>query len=87
LTAGAIERGLVVRPRRPGDRMRPAGLNGSKSLQDLFVDRKVPRRLRDGYPVVCAGDRIAWVPGIAIDQSAAAGSAAAAAAILTAART
>ena len=35
----------------PGDRMRPLGLGGSKSLQDLFTDRKVPRaRARTGCP-------------------------------------
>ena len=32
--------------------MRPAGLGGSKSLQDLFTDRKVPRALRHSLPVV-----------------------------------
>ena len=33
---------LVVRAWRDGDRIRPVGLGGSKSLQDLFTDRKVP---------------------------------------------
>lgn len=56
---------LLVRPRRPGDRMRPRGLGGSKSLQDLMVDRKIPRAQRDSLPVVCAGDEIVWVPGLA----------------------
>ena len=35
---------VTVRAWRDGDRMRPAGLGGSKSLQDLFTDRKVPAR-------------------------------------------
>ena len=43
---------LVVRGRRPGDRMRPIGLGGTKKLQDLLVDRKVPRGERDRIPVV-----------------------------------
>ena len=37
---------LEVRTWRPGDRMRPLGLGGTKSLQDLFTDRKIPRRVR-----------------------------------------
>ena len=37
---------LTVRGWRDGDRMRPLGLGGTKSLQDLFTDRKVPRSLR-----------------------------------------
>lgn len=62
--------GAVVRVRawREGDRMRPAGLGGTKSLQDLFTDRKVPRALRRTLPVVEAGGEIAWVAGVAVDQ-------------------
>jgi tRNA(Ile)-lysidine synthase len=56
---------LEVRTWRPGDRMRPLGLGGSKSLQDLFTDRKVPRRLRSTLPVVVSDGEIAWVPGVA----------------------
>jgi tRNA(Ile)-lysidine synthase len=45
--------------------MRPAGLGGSKSLQDLFTDRKVPRALRRSLPVVEANGEIVWVAGVA----------------------
>jgi tRNA(Ile)-lysidine synthase len=48
--------------------MRPAGLGGSKSLQDLFTDRKVPRALRRALPVVEAGGEIAWVAGVAVGE-------------------
>ena len=55
---------LGVRSRRPGDRLRLPGLAGRKKLQDLFVDRKVPRGQRDRVPlVVDRHDRIVWVPG------------------------
>ena len=37
---------LTVRAWREGDRMRPLGLGGTKTLQDLFTDRKVPHALR-----------------------------------------
>jgi tRNA(Ile)-lysidine synthase len=37
----------VVRRWQPGDRMRPARLRGrSRKLGDLFIDARVPRRLR-----------------------------------------
>ena len=63
------EAGLFVRTRRPGDRLRPTGA-GSRSLQDLFVDRKVPRALRDRVPVVTdANGAIVWVAGVAADVS------------------
>jgi tRNA(Ile)-lysidine synthase len=53
--------GLAVRVRRPGDRL--AGRR--KKVQDLFVDAKVPRRERDEWPVVVAGEEVVAVPGIA----------------------
>jgi tRNA(Ile)-lysidine synthase len=64
----ALGDALTVRSWREGDRMRPLGLGGSKSLQDLFTDRKVPRSLRHALPVVAAGDRIAWIAGVAVSE-------------------
>jgi tRNA(Ile)-lysidine synthase len=68
--ASAVQAPLMVRSRRPGDRVRPAGMGGrQKKLQDLFVDRKIPRSLRDTVPlVVDAGDRIVWVVGEAVGE-------------------
>jgi tRNA(Ile)-lysidine synthase len=48
--------------------MRPAGLGGTKTLQDLFTDRKVPRALRRTLPVVESNGEIAWVAGVAVDE-------------------
>jgi tRNA(Ile)-lysidine synthase len=48
--------------------MRPLGLGGSRSLQDLFTDRKVPRGRRGAWPVVLCGEEIAWVPGVATGE-------------------
>jgi tRNA(Ile)-lysidine synthase len=52
--------GLVVRTRRPGDRL--AGR--TKKIQDVFVDAKVPRGQRDEWPLVVSGDEVVAVPGI-----------------------
>jgi tRNA(Ile)-lysidine synthase len=52
--------GLVVRTRRPGDRL--AGR--SKKVQDVLVDAKVPREARDTWPMVVAGDEVVAVPGV-----------------------
>jgi tRNA(Ile)-lysidine synthase len=56
-----------VRRWHPGDRMTPIGSPGSRKLQNVFVDRRVPRSLRARLPVVTAGDGIVWVPGVAVD--------------------
>jgi tRNA(Ile)-lysidine synthase len=52
--------GLSVRGWRAGDRL--AGR--SKKLQDVFVDAKVPRSLRESWPLVVRGDEVVAVPGI-----------------------
>jgi tRNA(Ile)-lysidine synthase len=64
---------ILARSWQPGDRMRPRGLGGSKKLQDLFTDRKVPAAQRVQMPVcVEAGGqgRILWVVGLALDERA-----------------
>ena len=52
--------GLKVRAWRPGDRL--AGR--SKKIQDVFVDAKVPRSEREGWPLVVRGNEVVAVPGI-----------------------
>jgi tRNA(Ile)-lysidine synthase len=69
IDASTLGGALYVRFRRPGDRFRPLGMSGRKSLQNFFVDRKVPRRERDGVPIVVdADDRIVWVAGYAVSE-------------------
>jgi tRNA(Ile)-lysidine synthase len=59
--------GLVVRNRRAGDRLKLAA--GHRKLQDLLVDRKVPRAERDRIPIVVdTANRIVWVAGQATDR-------------------
>lgn len=62
--AGNLGSRLIVRYRRPGDRLHPLGASGRKKVQDVLVDRKVPRDDRDLVPIVTteAGE-IVWVAG------------------------
>jgi tRNA(Ile)-lysidine synthase len=70
LAAAQLGDRLTVRAWAEGDRMRPAGLGGTKTLQDLFTDRKVPRALRHSLPVVTTEHgEIVWVAGVAIGES------------------
>lgn len=65
---------LSVRSPRPGDRIRPRGLGGTKKLQDLFTDRKVPRSRRDRIPVLLDQNGILWVAGVCRGDGAPVGS-------------
>ena len=67
LQASTVRPPFTVRRRHPGDRFRPFGAPGTRKLQDVFVDRKVPRDERDSVPVVVdASGRIVWIAGVAI---------------------
>ena len=60
---------LLVRNRRPGDRFQPLGAPGRRKLQDVFVDRKVPRLERDTVPIVTdSNGEIVWVAGVALAE-------------------
>jgi tRNA(Ile)-lysidine synthase len=87
LDPAALGGSVTVRAWRDGDRMRPLGLDGTKSLQDLFTDRKVPRSLRHVLPVVEAGKRIAWIAGVAVSEEFAAKPGASESAVLRASQT
>ena len=50
--------GLVFRFRRPGDKIRLRGMKGRKKLQDYFVDRRIPRHLRDQTLLLADGSDI-----------------------------
>jgi tRNA(Ile)-lysidine synthase len=84
LDARALGPEVEVRGWREGDRMRPLGLGGTKTLQDLFTDNRVPRSLRRSLPVVVTGDRIAWVAGVAVAEEFRLGPESAEVAVLTA---
>jgi tRNA(Ile)-lysidine synthetase-like protein len=61
---------LWVRHRRPGDRLQPLGFPGTRKLQDILVDAKVPRQARDAVPLLCQGDAILWVVGHRLAEAA-----------------
>ena len=64
LDADILGENLVLRPRRTGERFHPLGMNGkSMKLSDFLINAKLPRRLRDRYPLLCTEDEIVWIPG------------------------
>lgn len=60
---------VVIRSRRAGDRVRPFGCTNRRRLKDLLIDRGVPRRARSRLPLLQVGARLAWVPGVTIDDA------------------
>jgi tRNA(Ile)-lysidine synthase len=70
MDGGSLELPLQVRTRRAGDRFKPYGMNGrSTSLKDFYINIKLPRRARQGWPVVCSDLETAWIPGYRVAHS------------------
>ena len=55
---------LQVRHCRPGDRFRPSGMNGTKKLQDLFVDLKLTKEDRQKSLLLLKDEEVLWVVGL-----------------------
>ena len=56
---------LIVRSRRIGDKIKVKGLNGTKKVKDIFIDKKISLYNRDSWPIVLdSSGRVVWIPGI-----------------------
>lgn len=56
---------LTLRPRRKGERFSPFGMNGkSLTVDDFFLNSKIPAKIRALYPLVCDETGPLWVAGL-----------------------
>ena len=56
---------LIVRTRKIGDKMAVKGLNGTKKVKDIFIDKKISLEARDKWPIVLdSSGKVVWIPGI-----------------------
>ncbi len=61
---------LLIRTFQAGDRIDPFGLGGAQvKVSDIFVNRKIPYRFRQFYPLICDTSRIIWLPGYTISEA------------------
>ena len=54
---------MTLRFPRPGDRIRPLGMDGTKKLKNEFIDRKIPLRMRKRTPLIADAHSVLWVVG------------------------
>ncbi|RLB74079.1 MAG: tRNA(Ile)-lysidine synthetase, partial [Deltaproteobacteria bacterium] len=66
----SVKGSLVVRSRLPGDRIRPFGMEGTRKVKDVLIDKKVPRLLRDEVPLVVDEEGVLWVVGVCLSERA-----------------
>jgi tRNA(Ile)-lysidine synthase len=59
---------LLIRPRYPGETMRPLGLGGETKLKEIMINRKIPARARALWPIVAAETQVVWLVGHTLDD-------------------
>lgn len=65
LNSKDIKMPLYIRSRLDGDKMEVKNMNGSKKINDIFIDMKIDTTKRDTWPIlVDSNDVILWLPGL-----------------------
>jgi len=59
---------LILRKGRPGDRITPLGMRGSKKISDLLTDLKVPLQEKKETWLLISGTETAWLAGYRISE-------------------
>lgn len=60
----ALAEGLTVGRRRPGDRIAMLDMSGHTTLQNLFINARIPRDERERWPVFRTPQGVVWVPEV-----------------------
>lgn len=65
LNSKEVKLPLYVRNKRDGDIIEILNLGGKKKIKDIFIDEKIPKQIRNSYPLLIDSDgNILWIPGI-----------------------
>lgn len=65
LDPNTVQFPIIVRTRRPGDRIKVKGLNGSKKVKNIFIEEKIPLQDRASWPIITDNSgQILWIPGL-----------------------
>lgn len=65
LNSEEVKLPLYVRCKKEHDKISVKNMAGSKSIKKIFIDEKIPKSIRDDYPIVVnSSDEVIWIPGI-----------------------
>ena len=67
--AAKVGRTVILRHWRAGDRFQPIGFKSASKLQDVFVNKKIPRERRHRLIIAETGGEIFWVEGLRISEN------------------
>ncbi|MBN2135978.1 MAG: tRNA lysidine(34) synthetase TilS [Acidobacteria bacterium] len=59
---------ITIRNRVEGDSLRPLGMDGTRKLKDIYIDKKLSPAEKNQTPVFTSGGFIFWAPGIVVSD-------------------
>ncbi len=68
IDAASVGAWLRARTRRPGDRLQPLGMLHEKKVQDILVDKRIARPVRDSIPLFFSASHCIWLAGVSLDE-------------------
>lgn len=60
---------LWLRPRLPGERFQPLGMNGQHArVKEVMINSRLAATLRPRWPLVATDEHLLWIPGYQMDR-------------------
>ena len=59
---------LIIRAGKPGDRIQPLGMRGTKKIKSFFIDEKIPLNRRKDVPLLLDKESVIWIAGMRISE-------------------
>ena len=68
IDAAGVGNVLRARTRLSGDRLQPLGMLHEKKVQDILVDKRIARPVRDSIPLFFSASHCIWLAGVSLDE-------------------
>jgi tRNA(Ile)-lysidine synthase len=59
---------VIIRTVKPGDRIQPLGMQGTKKIKSYFIDEKVPLSVRKNTLLLLDRESVIWIAGMRLSE-------------------
>jgi tRNA(Ile)-lysidine synthase len=59
---------VIIRTAKPGDRIQPLGMRGTKKIKSYFIDEKVPINVRNETLLLLDQESVIWIAGMRLSE-------------------
>jgi tRNA(Ile)-lysidine synthase len=59
---------VIIRTVKPGDRIQPLGMKGTKKIKSYFIDEKVPLNVRKETLLLLDQESVIWIAGMRLSE-------------------